>query len=115
MKLKMDMNCRHILSSEDLPQLTVYEGFRGACAGAQLYTRCGTASHWKHWSSKTEHGGTVCQPSHGAPPGASFFVCAVEKFTGACYTYVNRIAKGREQIEGKTSVKLMDGLGYDVR
>ena len=47
--------------------------------------------------------------------GVSFFVCAVEKFTGACYTYVNRIAKGREQIEGKTSVKLMDGLGYDVR
>ena len=47
--------------------------------------------------------------------GVSFFVCAVEKFTGACYTYVNRIAKGREQIGGKTSVKLMDGLGYDVR
>ena len=30
-----------------------------------------------------------CKRSHhaGAPSGASFFVCPVEKFTGACYTY----------------------------
>ena len=33
---------------------------------------------------------------------------------GVTLSYVNRIAKGREQIVNKTFVKMMDELGYDV-
>ena len=33
---------------------------------------------------------------------------------GVSLAYVNRIAKGREQIINKTFLKIMDELGYDV-
>ena len=33
---------------------------------------------------------------------------------GISLSYVNRIAKGREQIVNKAFVKIMDELGYDV-
>lgn len=33
---------------------------------------------------------------------------------GVSLAYVNRIAKGREQIMNKTFVRIMDALGYDV-
>ncbi len=33
---------------------------------------------------------------------------------GVSLSYVNRIAKGREQIINKTFVRIMDDLGYNV-
>ena len=33
---------------------------------------------------------------------------------GVSLSYVNRIAKGHEQIVNKTFVKILDELGYDV-
>ena len=33
---------------------------------------------------------------------------------GISLSYVNRIAKGREQIVNKAFVKIMDELGYDI-
>lgn len=39
----------------------------------------------------------------------------VAEKVGVSLAYVNRIAKGREQIVSKTFIKIMERLGYDVR
>lgn len=39
----------------------------------------------------------------------------VAEKVGVSLAYVNRIAKGREQIVNKTFIKIMERLGYDVR
>ena len=38
----------------------------------------------------------------------------VAEKVGVSLAYVNRIAKGREQIVNKTFIKILDELGYDV-